>query len=119
MRQMFFVLFLIVFVSSCEDEINSSNDDIPTNLGCDDEMAENYEFLANGNDGSCIYDNGEYQEYLDCQDQEGEWSQHTCTNPADNSNALSWDGDDITCNELGYTYTFGSCTYPNDGGSDV
>ena len=55
MRQMFFVLFLIVFVSSCEDEINSSNDDAPTNPGCTDAFALcNRDFDANVNDDSEI-----------------------------------------------------------------
>jgi len=107
MRQIFFVLFLIVFVTSCEDEINSSNDDAPTNPGCTDAFALcNRDFDANVNDDSCIYDEVECACFNSCNTV---WSDHTCTNPADDSNALSWDGDEITCNELGYSYTPGSC----------
>ena len=113
MKQMFFVLFLIVFVSSCEDEINSSNDDIPTNPGCTDVFALcNRDFDANVNDDSCIYVEDECTAFNSC---ETEWSDHTCTNPEDDSNASSWDGDETTCNELSYTYTPGSCD-TSDGG---
>ena len=116
MKQMFFVLFLIVFVSSCEDEINSSNDDIPTNPGCTDVFALcNRDFDANVNDDSCIYVEEECVDFNSCEAISGEWSDHTCTNPEDDSNASSWDGDETTCNELSYTYTPGSCD-TSDGG---
>ena len=117
MKRMFYMLFLIVLITSCEDELNSPNDNPPSYPGCNDPMAWNYELLANVNNGSCIYDEQENLDYEACQ--EGEWSHHTCTNPADDSNASSWNGSQTTCDALNYTYTPGSCdAFSDDGGSD-
>ena len=117
MKQMFFLLFLIVFMSSCEDELNSPNDDPPAYPGCTDPIAYNYELLANINNGSCIYNEQENLDYEACED--GSWSHHTCINPADSSPASSWNGSQTTCENLGYDYTSGSCELSSDdGGND-
>ena len=117
MRHMFLILLLIVFMSSCEDELNSPNDDPPAYPGCNDPIAYNYELLANVNNGSCIYDEQENSDFESCED--GEWSHHTCVNPTDGSHASSWNGSPTTCSTLGFTYTPGSCdTSSDDGGDD-
>jgi len=115
MKQMFFLLFLIVFLFSCEDELNSPNEDIPSSVGCADPVAYNYELLANTNDGSCIYNEQENIAYESCED--GEWSHHTCINPVDGYALSSWNGSDVVCSDQGYTYIAGSCNMRSDDGS--
>ena len=116
MKQMFFVLFLIVFVSSCEDELNSPSDDSFSSVeGCNDMLAFNHSFSVSTNDGTCIFDPVENENYTSCVAAGVEWSHHTCINPVDDSTILSWDGRENTCNDLGYIYTAGSC---NEGTVD-
>ena len=107
MKQMFFMLFLVVSMSSCEDELNSPDDNSPIFPGCTDPVAFNYELLATINNDSCIYNEQENLNYEACVDEE--WSHHTCINPADDSAATSWNGSESTCDNLGYNYTAGSC----------
>ena len=55
MKRIFFTLFLVLIITSCEDDINSPNTDPPTLLGCTNQLACNYDLIANTDDGSCIY----------------------------------------------------------------
>lgn len=117
MKQMFFLLFLIVFMYSCEDELNSPDDTFnDLSEGCTDEIAQNYDMEVYINDGSCIYVESEYLEYQGCEN--NNWIHHTCTSSEDGSNALDWDGSPSTCSALGYIYTSGSCNVSSDGGSN-
>ena len=117
MKQMFFLLFLIVFMYSCEDELNSPNNDSIPSLGCTDKFATcNRDFDANVDDGSCIYENDECVHFKQCAYED--WSHHTCINPEDDSSATNWSGHRETCEALGYIYTAGSCNVSSDGGSN-
>ena len=110
---MFFILFLIVFMYSCEDELNSpSEDSFLPQEGCTDQIAFNHDLRANIDDGTCIYNSVENADYENCID--GGWSHHTCLNPEDDSVAQDWNGSENTCNELGYIYTAGSCSATSD-----
>ena len=98
MKRIFLTIFLVFFITSCEDDINSPNIDPPTLLGCTSQLACNYDIVANTDDGSCIWDDsegGECDQYDACD--EGDWVHHTCVDSADNSNVSNWNGSETTC----------------------
>ena len=115
MKRIFFVLYLVLFLSSCEDDINSPNYNDNNNLGCPDPTACNFNPFANVNDGTCIYglsDSAECVAFNDCQlNTDNIWENHTCLD----SNGLpfeNWNGRESGC---GYLYQNAGFIY-QDGG---
>ena len=118
MKRIIFALFIAFFLTSCEDDINSPNNNDNNILGCTDPTTCNFNPLADINDGTCIYglfDSQECTDFDDCQlNSNGMWTNHTCLNPEDLP-LLNWDGRESSC---GYTYQNGGYTYQqavNDG----
>ena len=111
MKRIFFVLYLSLFLSSCEDDINSpkySNNDI---LGCVDPAACNFDPLADINDGSCIYifsNTGQCSAYDDCQlSLNGSWNKSTCLD-SEGFPFSNWNNLEISC---GYSHQDGNYTH--------
>ena len=102
MKRTFFVLYIILFLSSCEDDINSPDYNDNT-LGCPDPVACNFSPLANINDGSCIYglpDSVECLAFDDCQlNSDNLWVNHTCLD-LDGYPFVSWNGSESSCGYL-------------------
>jgi len=95
MKRIFFTVFLVFIITSCEDDINSPNADFVPQYGCADELACNYELGYNTNDGSCIFNQGECDQYDLCE--EGNWVHHTCVNTVDDSAVPNWNGNENNC----------------------
>ena len=98
MKHIFFAVFLVFIITSCEDDINSPNIDPPTLLGCTEPIACNYDINANTDDGSCIWDDsegGECDQYDACD--EGDWVHHTCVDSEDDSSVPNWNGSETNC----------------------
>tara|TARA_B100001094_G_C18054883_1_gene731944 strand:+ start:13 stop:795 length:783 start_codon:yes stop_codon:yes gene_type:complete len=111
MKRIFFVLYLVLFLSSCEDDINSPNYNDNNNLGCPDPTACNFNPFANVNDGTCIYglsDSDECVAFNNCQlNADNIWENHTCLD----SNGLpfeNWNGRESGC---GFSYQNGNYVY--------
>ena len=124
MKRIFFVLYLALFLSSCEDDINSPNYNNNDILGCPDPIACNFDPLADINDGSCIYglsNSAECVAYDDCLNSNNIWTDHTCLDQ-DGLPFSNWDGSELGCGYLyqnaGFTFQDGGYTYQqaiNDG----
>ena len=125
MKRIFFVLYLALFLSSCEDDINSPNYNNNDILGCPDPIACNFDPLADINDGSCIYglsNSAECVAYDDCLNSNNVWTDHTCLDQ-DGLPFSNWDGSELGCGYLyqnaGFTFQDGGYTYQqavNDSG---
>ena len=142
MKYVFYMLFLSLFIMSCEDDLNSPNADPPNLPGCTDMTACNYDPVANTNNGSCIFDQTECDAFDLCEEEN--WVHHTCIDIADDSDVPNWNGsetncllihtfgEDNTCQDVygndylnwdttvdgcndGHQYTAGNC---DDGGDD-
>ena len=118
MKRIFFVMYLVLFLSSCEDDINSPDYNDNDVLGCPDPVACNFDPFVDINDGSCIYglpDSIECLAFDDCElNGDNTWINHTCLDSNDLP-FLNWDGYESNC---GYVYQNGGYIYQqavNDG----
>ena len=110
MKRIFFVLYLALFLSSCEDDINSPNYNNNDIQGCPDPIACNFDPLADINDSSCIYGSSNSAEcvaYDECLNSNKVWNNHTCLGQ-DGLPFSNWDGSELGC---GYSYQNGNYVY--------
>ena len=106
MKRIIFALLIAFFSTSCEDDINSPNNNDNDILGCPDPTTCNFNPLADINDGTCIYGSFDSQECTDFDDCElnpnGVWINHICSSSDEIPTPfLNWDGRESSC---GYTY---------------
>ena len=119
MKRIFFVLYLVLFLSSCEEDINSPNYNYEEIDGCPDPVACNFNPLADINDGTCIYeafDSTECEAYDACQlNPDNQWQKQTCKDDTGMPFEVNWDGRQSSC---GYFYQNAGYTFQeafNDG----
>ena len=104
-------MYLVLFLSSCEDDINSPDYNDNDLLGCPDPVACNFDPFVDINDGSCIYglpDSSECLAFDECQlNSDNTWNDHECLDSIGEPYS-NWDGYESSC---GYVYQNGGYIY--------